>query len=72
MAVSVVGGDRFAIVRRLLAVGTMLAGAACGALLVLDVSNVAAMGLAAALLTVVVVCAGVGSRSPARWHGLPG
>jgi len=60
--------DRFAVVRRMLAVGAMLAGAVLGALLVLDVSNVAALGLAAALLGVVVVCAGAGSRSPARWH----
>ena len=60
--------DRFAVVRRMLAVGAMLAGAVLGALLVLDVSNVAALGLAAALLAVVVVWAGAGSRSPARWH----
>ena len=60
--------DRFAVVRRMLAVGAMLAGAVLGALLVLDVSNVAALGLAAALLGVVFVWAGAGSRSPARWH----
>jgi uncharacterized membrane protein YoaK (UPF0700 family) len=63
--------DRFALVRRLLAVGAMLAGAAVGAVLVLEVSNVAALGLAAALLGLVVVCASAGSRSPARWHALP-
>src|SRR5437588_15096 len=57
-----------AVVRRMLAVGAMLAGAVLGALLVLDVSNVAALGFAAALLAVVVVWAGAGSRSPARWH----
>jgi uncharacterized membrane protein YoaK (UPF0700 family) len=60
--------DRFAIVRRLLAVGAMLAGAAVGAVLVLEVSDVAALGLAAALLAIVVVCATAGSRSPAQWH----
>jgi uncharacterized membrane protein YoaK (UPF0700 family) len=60
--------DRFAIVRRLLAVGAMLAGAVAGALLVLQVSNEAALGLAAALLAVVVVCAAVASRAPAPWH----
>jgi uncharacterized membrane protein YoaK (UPF0700 family) len=60
--------DRFAIVRRALAVGAMLAGAIAGAALVLEVSNVAALGLAAALLAIVVVCAGAASRSPARWH----
>jgi uncharacterized membrane protein YoaK (UPF0700 family) len=61
--------DRFAIVRRLLAVGAMLAGATAGALLVLPVSNVAALGLAVALLAVVVVSATAASRSPAPWHG---
>jgi uncharacterized membrane protein YoaK (UPF0700 family) len=60
--------DRFAIVRRLLAVAAMLAGAASGAVLVLDVSTVAALGLAAALLVIVVACAIAGSRSPAGWH----
>jgi hypothetical protein len=39
--------------------------------LVLEVSNVAALGPAAALLGLVVVCASAGSRSPARWHALP-
>ncbi|MCW2967487.1 MAG: conserved rane protein of unknown function [Solirubrobacteraceae bacterium] len=60
--------DRFAIVRRLLAVAAMLAGAAAGAVLVLDVSDVAALGLAALLLTVAVGGASAGSRSPAPWH----
>jgi uncharacterized membrane protein YoaK (UPF0700 family) len=62
--------DRFAIVRRVLAVGAMLAGATAGAVLVLEVSTVAALGLAAALLAIVVVCASAGSRSPAHWHTL--
>jgi uncharacterized membrane protein YoaK (UPF0700 family) len=61
-------GDRFALVRRLVAVGAMLAGAAAGALLVLEVSNVAALGLAAALVAIVAACAAAGSRSPAPWH----
>jgi uncharacterized membrane protein YoaK (UPF0700 family) len=60
--------DRFAVVRRLLAVVAMLAGAVLGAALVLEVSNVAALGLATALLAVVVVFTGLASRSPARWH----
>jgi uncharacterized membrane protein YoaK (UPF0700 family) len=71
IAVDVRQRDRFAIVRRLLAVGAMLAGAAVGAVLVLEVSNVAALGLAAALLGLVVVCASAASRSPAPWHALP-
>jgi uncharacterized membrane protein YoaK (UPF0700 family) len=60
--------DRSAITRRLLAVFAMLLGAVAGALLVLDVSNVAALGLAAALLAVTVAGAGAGSRAPAPWH----
>ncbi len=60
--------DRFAIVRRLLAVAAMLAGAVSGAVLVLEVSTVAALGLATALLAIVVACASAGSRSPAGWH----
>src|SRR4051794_10876305 len=60
--------DRFAIVRRLLAVAAMLAGATAGALLVLDVDDTAALGLAALLLAVVAGCAAAGSRSPAQWH----
>jgi uncharacterized membrane protein YoaK (UPF0700 family) len=60
--------DRFVIVRRLLAVGAMLAGAIAGAALVLDVRSVAAIGLAAVLLAIVVVWASAASRSPAQWH----
>jgi uncharacterized membrane protein YoaK (UPF0700 family) len=60
--------DGFAIVRRLLAVGAMLAGAAAGAALVLQVSDVAALGFAAALLAGVAAYAGAVSRSSAQWH----
>jgi uncharacterized membrane protein YoaK (UPF0700 family) len=60
--------DRFAVIRRLLAVVAMLAGAIAGAWLVLEVSDVAALALAAALLSIVVVGAAVASRSPAPWH----
>jgi hypothetical protein len=60
--------DSFAILRRVLAVGAMLGGATAGAGLVLEVSNEAALGLAAALLAIVVACARAGSRSPAQWH----
>jgi uncharacterized membrane protein YoaK (UPF0700 family) len=61
-------GDRFAVVRRVLAVAAMLAGAAAGALLVLDVSTVAALALAAALVGVVAAYATLTSRSAAPWH----
>jgi uncharacterized membrane protein YoaK (UPF0700 family) len=60
--------DRFAVVRRVLAVTAMLAGATVGALLVLEVSYVAALGLAAGLLAIVLVAALATSRAPARWH----
>ena len=60
--------DRFAVVRRLLAVAAMLAGATAGAVLALEASTVAALGLAAALLVIVVAWASAVSRSPAAWH----
>jgi uncharacterized membrane protein YoaK (UPF0700 family) len=60
--------DVLAIVRRVLAVTAMLAGAVAGAVLVLLVSDAAALGLAASLLTVVLCGAIAGSRSPAPWH----
>ena len=63
--------DHFAVIRRLLAIATMLAGAVTGALLVLDVSDVAALGLAACLLTTVVFGAIASSRSPAPWQRAP-
>jgi uncharacterized membrane protein YoaK (UPF0700 family) len=63
--------DRFAIVRRTLAVLTMLGGAIAGALLVLHVCDVAALGLAAALLAIVVGSAIAASRAPAEWHARP-
>ena len=68
IAADIRGRETFAIVRRLLAVGAMLAGAVAGALLVLNVGNVAALGLASALLAVVTAAAWAGSRAPARWH----
>jgi len=60
--------DRFEVVRRLLAVAAMLAGAVLGAVLDLEVSNVAALGLATGLLAVVAISTSAASRSPAQWH----
>jgi uncharacterized membrane protein YoaK (UPF0700 family) len=60
--------DHFAVIRRLLAVIAMLGGAITGTLLVLHVSDAAALGLAACLLTIVVGSAIASSRSPAPWH----
>ncbi len=60
--------DAFTVLRRLLAVGAMLLGAVIGAVLVLDVSDVAALAFASALLAIVAVWAGGASRRPAPWH----
>jgi uncharacterized membrane protein YoaK (UPF0700 family) len=60
--------DRLAIIRRLLAVAAMLAGAVAGALLVLDVSDKAALALAAALLAIVGLWASAAVRVPAAWQ----
>jgi uncharacterized membrane protein YoaK (UPF0700 family) len=57
------------ILRRVLAVTTMLVGAAAGAVLVIHVRPVAALGLAAALLAVVLVLSAVASKRPAEWQG---
>lgn len=55
-------------VRRGLAVLTMLAGAAAGALLVLHTHLAVALGVALALLGSVVAAAAISSRTPAPWH----
>lgn len=60
--------DRFAVLRRLLAVVAMLAGAVVGAVLVLKVTNVAALGFAVALLAIVVLWTSAEVRAPAAWH----
>ena len=60
--------DGFAITRRLLAVFAMFAGAAVGTVLVLEVSNTAALGLAALLLITVTATAATASRTAATWH----
>ena len=59
--------------RRVLAVATMFAGAACGALLILHVSTTAALGLAVGLLAVVTAGATLAARRPGAWRaGRPG
>jgi uncharacterized membrane protein YoaK (UPF0700 family) len=64
--------DRFAVIRRLLAVAAMLAGAVAGALLVLEVSDEAALALAGALLAIVGLWASAAVRAPAAWHAADG
>ena len=56
------------LVRRVLAVLTMLGGAIAGAVLVLDVSAVAALGVAAGLLVGVTAAASATARRPAHWQ----
>jgi uncharacterized membrane protein YoaK (UPF0700 family) len=60
--------DRFAVIRRLLAVVAMLAGAVAGALLVLEVSDEAALAVAGALLAIVGLWAIAAGRAPAAWQ----
>jgi uncharacterized membrane protein YoaK (UPF0700 family) len=57
-----------ALLRRLLAVATTLAGAAAGAWLVLHVSPAAALGLAVALLAAVTAGAAAAIRRPGAWR----
>jgi uncharacterized membrane protein YoaK (UPF0700 family) len=56
------------VARRLLAVTAMLTGAIVGALLVVEVSAVAALALAAALTIVVSAGATLATRRPAAWQ----
>jgi uncharacterized membrane protein YoaK (UPF0700 family) len=57
-----------ALLRRLLAVATMLAGAGAGAWLVLHVSPAAALGLAVVLLAAVTARAAAATRRPGAWR----
>jgi uncharacterized membrane protein YoaK (UPF0700 family) len=57
-----------ALLRRLLAVAAMLAGAGAGAWLVLNVSPIAALGLAVVLLAAVTARAAVAARRPGAWR----
>jgi uncharacterized membrane protein YoaK (UPF0700 family) len=59
-----------AVIRRLLAVATMLAGAVAGALLVLHVRPAAALGLAAVVLTLVAVFSAIAAGRPADWQSV--
>lgn len=62
------GHGRAGLSRRLLAVVTMFAGAAGGALLVLHVGTAAALGVAVGLLTAVTVSAALAVRRPGEWR----
>jgi uncharacterized membrane protein YoaK (UPF0700 family) len=59
---------RATLVRRLLIVGTMLAGGVVGAWLVLNVSAVSALALAAGLLAVTAASAARAALHPAAWR----
>jgi uncharacterized membrane protein YoaK (UPF0700 family) len=56
------------LVRRLVAVAAMLGGAVLGGLLVLRTSSATALAVAAGLIAIVVVGAGVAMRHPAAWR----
>jgi uncharacterized membrane protein YoaK (UPF0700 family) len=62
------GHGRAGLSRRLLAVITMLVGAAGGALLVLHVGTAAALGVAVGLLAAVTVGAALAVRRPGPWR----
>ncbi len=68
IAADVPEGDRAVVGRRILAVVTMVAGAVCGALLVLRVSPSAALGLAVVLLAVVLLAITLAARTSADWQ----
>jgi uncharacterized membrane protein YoaK (UPF0700 family) len=68
LAADVGARDAAVVVRRLLAVLSMLLGAVCGALLVLNSSAVAALGLAVGLLALVALLAVLAVRRPAAWQ----
>ena len=59
---------RGGLVRRVLAVLTMLAGGAVGALLVLHAGIAAALGLAAGVLALVTAGAALAARKPGTWR----
>jgi uncharacterized membrane protein YoaK (UPF0700 family) len=61
-------GRNPALPRRLLAVATMLAGGIAGAGLVLRVTPLAALGLAAGLLAAVTASAALAARRPGAWR----
>ncbi len=67
LAADIRSRDKVAVLRRLLAVGAMLAGAVAGAVLVLHVSASAALGLAVGLVAVVTVSALVAGRGRPSW-----
>ena len=62
------GGGRDSIVRRLIAVLMLLAGAALGAFLVLRAGPAWALVVSAAMIAVVLAVAAVSSRTPQEWH----
>ncbi len=60
--------ERAGLVRRVLAVVTMFAGGAVGALLVLHAGTTAALGLAVGLLALVTAGAALAARQPGPWR----
>jgi uncharacterized membrane protein YoaK (UPF0700 family) len=62
------GGGRATIVRRVVAVLMLLAGAALGAFLVLRVGPGWALAVGAFMIAVVLVVAALTSRVPQDWH----
>jgi uncharacterized membrane protein YoaK (UPF0700 family) len=68
IAADVRTSGRVVVVRRLLAVVAMLAGAVCGALLVRHADPAVALGLALGLLLITLVGTAMAARTPAAWQ----
>lgn len=68
LAADVRRSGRTTVARRVLAVLTMLAGAAIGSLLVLNTQIAWALGLVAVVMAVVVLAAALAGRRPAPWQ----
>jgi len=69
LAVEARSGNRGAVIRRFLAVGTLLAGAVAGALLVDHNRPASALDAAATVLALTAVAATITTRRPAAWRG---
>ena len=65
-------GARAALGRRLMAVATIAAGGAVGAVLVLQVSPLSGLCLVTALLAVAATGTVIAARHPAQWRAFPG
>lgn len=71
IAADVRSGNRTVLLRRLASVAAMLGGGVLGASLVLHASAAVTLGVAAALILIVTVGAGLATRRPGAWRKAP-